>query len=258
MNLLFGGDSFAQFPSHWYQNRNDSKLAEYPSSTKGNGLTIDYSFKHWGEIISNGNATSVGIGGADISATSAVTVQQLLTGKYTHCVFSVTDWYRDTVSVGPRNPADMFELSSKYVSEFYCNEQIICRHMPESQDCRHRTIGNWWWSATDEIKGDNRHNIDTYLSIVADYKYIHDRLSNLALIVTVCKQKNIPLVLSLPFGNTNNIGEVLDCNLFDYTKNVPIDRSSEFFKWAISHHSEEDHNKIAEQFLTQFPEWKKQ
>jgi len=269
MKLLFGGDSFAQFPSHWYLNtrQDDEIIVEYPSSPKGEGFTIEYDYKHWGELLAeyyDGTAVSVGLGAGDISSCTLICIQELLKNKYTHCIFSVTQYIRDIVQIDDQDPQLNLIKSSEDVIDFY-NQSLgehIDSHVSRIYEplSKHRFIANNWWVDTDEIKGKHKNSISHYLHHVADFKYIHDRVSNLALLKTVCEQLNIKLLFSLPFDNWQShisTSKFLQIDTFDYMDKVVSKeyKDSEQFKWILSHHTDQQHKEIFNLFLEQYSDW---
>ena len=101
MKLLVGGDSFAEFPKQSYNVDIKKDYIDFPSSGKGEGFRQNLNYNHWCQILDH-NAVSVGIGGADISITTFVTIQQLMTLEFTHCIFFVTDFYRDVIEINKK------------------------------------------------------------------------------------------------------------------------------------------------------------
>lgn len=264
MKLLVGGDSFAQFPSHWYKCTQTDSTQIYPSSTRGEGFTVVYDYPHWAEIVTakyNGTSKSVGIGAGDISTTVAVTVQELLKGEYTHCIFSVTHFSRDCVQIAGNSALDKhFRADAITMSEFYNNE-IVDEHIGRTyHGSNYLLTGAHWFHSTDEIKGPAKDKIDLYFDCHSDFKYIQDRIANLAYLQLICDQRNIKLVFSCPFYGANfaeSGADVFEADIFTFNDVVDQDQActTEFYKWAISHYNKEQHTAIAKKFNTLYPAW---
>ena len=68
----------------------------------------------------------MGIGGADISITTLVTIQQLMTLEFTHCIFFVTDFYRDVIEINKKQPIESAEFAQQTdFDTIYKNKKYI-------------------------------------------------------------------------------------------------------------------------------------
>lgn len=267
MKLLVGGDSFAQFPSHWYKCVNNELVWEYPSSSRGEGFSVTYDFKHWAELLAdqyNGSATSIGIGAGDISTTTFVTIQELLKNNYTHCMLFVTHFSRDCLDTKYVPAIDkVISADSRPIDDLYSSTDIIDCNIGRAHDplSNYRLTSCSWFNDTDEIKGSFRDEIDHYLKHHADFKYIHDRVSNVALLKSVCQQQGIKLLLNFPFGNNHNakygLPTMLDLPGFSFAEIVNQDAWSktEMYKWMLTHYTEQQHEEIYNHFLKTYPTW---
>ena len=268
MKLLVGGDSFAEFPKQSYNYVEKREFIDWPSSGKGSGFRQYLNYKHWCQQLDN-NAVSVGIGGADISITTFVTIQQLMTNEYSHCIFFVTEFYRDIIEINKKqsiNSAhfaqntdfDTLYKNTEYIKNIKWSSQAD--DLADATDEKvYKKIRSSIWYDTDEIIGKHKPGVMQYLRYHADFKYIHDRLSNLMFLKKCCDDHNINLCLVLPFWPLPSAQGVIDYIPGDSTT-VHFhykfkDESSEFFKWARSHHSEEEHKDIAHRFRREYKYW---
>jgi hypothetical protein len=266
MKLLVGGDSFAQFPSGYYLNSTPPIIEEYPASAKGPGFSATYDYLHWSQVIAeqnNGTAKSIGLGGGDINSTVAITVQELLRESYSHCVFSVTQLARDCVQLAEHSPIDAcIEADSMPFDSFYNREIIDAAASRNSKSGSSIMFtGLWWHHSEDDIKGSQRHTIDSYFRHKPAFTYIHNGIANLAYLQMLCDQQNVSLVFSCPFYNKNvptTISKILpNLKLFTFDDVVDQDNwaTTEHYKWLRSHYTEDQHLAIAEKFNNIYPNW---
>ena len=247
MRLLVGGDSFAVFPDHCFNYKEDREYIDHPSSQKGDGFRQDLNFKHWCQILEP-SATSVGINSGDISTTTFVTLQELIDNNYSHCVFFVTNFFRDNIETGKMQPIDSADFAQNTnFDRLYKDKNFISNK-------EHKFLRNSIWYETDEIIGPHKSGIMQYLKYHADFKYIHDRLSNLMFLKKYCDDNNIKICFVLPFYPqefSKGVEDYISGKHFIYQ----IDRQTEFFKWAVTHHSEDEHKEIAHRFKNEYPDW---
>lgn len=271
MNLLVAGDSFSQFPNQWYgSERPIGEVVEYPSSTRGDGFTITYDFDHWAQLYAkehNCNATSVGLGAGDISSTTSIALRYLLSNNFTHCIFFITHFGREYVQVRENSPldnclnADSIDVENFYVgngnTQFYESMKYVHRHPTDKSV--HQLIGPNWYHDTDEMKGKYKDRVDTYLDLVSFNAYVHNRLSNLSLLATVCKKHNIKLIFACPFDGMGSLPWIKDYihnEMFVYSDVVPQDiLNREVYKWCTSHYTGSQHNLIYSKFRRFYPDW---
>lgn len=255
MKLLVGGDSFAQNPI----------FTQTPvlHSTETN--------IHWCELLAASNSMQVdftGLGGGDISTCTLRTIQSLLNGEYSHCIFFVTDWYRDVVHNTPTDPYKKFEYSSPI--KFYSDTDLPTSYFIRtnfSDKARYRLTGFFNLIGEPEYPAQLTH----YLHLKADYTYTHDRLSNLSMLAHVAKQKNVKLIFVEIF--TANMND----NLADFSQFIPTLQAEtvfnyfslmgtshgefysreENFHWRLcpSHHSPSQHRDILKIFLSKYSTW---
>ena len=255
MKLLVGGDSFAQSPIF--------VQTPIPHTTEPN--------IHWCELLAASESMQVdftGLGGGDISTCTLRTVQSLLNGDYSHCIFFVTDWYRDVVHSKPADPRKKFVYGSPMqfysdtdLPDYYFNRTVF------TDKARYRLTGIF--SLTEEAE--HQTQLMHYLQLKADYTYTHDRLSNLSLLAHIAQQKNVKLMFVEIF-TTNMID-----NLADFGQFIPTLQSDTVFNYfslmetshgdfyaqeensywrgVPSHHSPSQHRDILEIFLSKYPSW---
>lgn len=266
MKLLVGGDSFAQFPDHSFQCIETRPYIDYPESNLGKGFRQNLLFKHWCQHLDE-DAVSVGIGGADISTTSFVTLQELMSGNYTHCIFFVTNFYRDIVEINKADPMDSPRFADHTEFDTLYKDKDYIKHMhwtSENEDDAddmsekvYRKIRTSVWFDTDEIIGKHKQGFQTYLKYYADFKYIHNRLSNLMFLKKYCDDNGINLCFVYPFypdPSSRNTMKYISGEHFHYPiKQTTI--TSEFFKWAVTHHTEDEHLLIAHRFKRRYSYW---
>ena len=277
MKLLVGGDSFAVFPDHHFKYRETRKYIDFPSSPKGEGFRQELNFKHWCQQLAetyDGTAVSIGIGSGDISSTTFVTIQELMANTYSHCIFFVTSFYRDIIEIGNKESintpvfADDTSFDKIYGNMDMLNETVNRHHEFENEviskyNKTYKLLGPHIWFDTDEMIGKHKSSIMQYMSRHADFKYIHDRLSNLYFLQKYCDDKDINLIFCLPFfdlPSSVSVAKMMESSLFFVyhqnkvmagRENLPPD----FYKWAITHHTKEEHTIIAHLFQKEYKEW---
>jgi hypothetical protein len=247
MKLLVGGDSFAVFPDHCFNYKEDREYVDYPSSPKGEGFRQYLNFQHWCQKLDS-KATSVGINSGDISTTTFITLQELIDNNYTHCIFFVTNFYRDNLQIEKQHTIDSADFAQNTNFDSVYKDKNF---MPNRE---HKFIRNSIWYETDEIIGPHKAGIMQYLRYNADFKYIHDRLSNLMFLKKYCDDNNINICFVLPFYPqefAKGVIQYIPAKHFTYE----INRDTEFFKWAVTHHTEQEHKDIAHLFQTEYKEW---
>ena len=245
MRLLVGGDSFAQRPT----NISDNNI-------------------HWCDLLASEFSTDadfVGIGGGDISTTTLRTVSALLSGQYTHCVFFITDWFRDVVHLTPSDPyKKVIQYNpNKFYNDIYLPQSLFGRKV-FTEDSKYRFTG--YFNLMEPDLEPNPNELNNYLYLKADYTYMHDRLSNLSMLSTVAKKCNVKLmyveVFNTLLSNTNVDTFVQDFVCFNYLKQWNTDYYKFFdhkdntkYRSAPSHHSPQQHKDILQLFLAERPNW---
>ena len=69
-----------------------------------------------------------------------------------------------------------------------------------------------------------------------------------------CDDNNINICFVLPFYPqqfAKGVIQYIPAKHFTYE----INRDTEFFKWAVTHHTEQEHENIANRFKNEYPVW---
>lgn len=268
--LIVGGDSFAQFPRQWYQcESTEETLNPVPEFNQ----SLD--FKHWGQLLAdqgNMESKSVGVGGGDISSTTAITMQEIHRSPATHCLFFITTFPRTIVNrlVDRKHtteiaPHTVFGTNYK---KFYKDTNVYDNDLQRAHVNKpgQRLIGEDWWYNTPDIQGPTKDSISNYLDHLHVETDLHNKWSNLTALAYTCQKKNIKLVFVTPFSNSPSINTFLKFTEFDHF-NYMADLyghlenfrrkvvGKENFKWLRTHHTEEQHFEILDHFNKCFPNW---
>ena len=264
MKLLVGGDSFAEFPKQSYDTEITEDFKDYPDSPKGKGFRQDLNYNHWCQLLDH-DAVSVGIGGADISITTLVTIQQLMTLEFTHCIFFVTDFYRDVIEINKKQPIESAEFAQQTdFDTIYKNKKYIENidwssfkddEADNTNEKVYKKLRSAIWHEPEDFTGKHRPGIMQYLRYHADFKYIHDRLSNLMFLKKYCDDNYINLCFVLPFWPLESAQGVIDYISTEHFHYKFKNTDTEFFKWARTHHTEQEHIDIARQFRKEYSYW---
>jgi hypothetical protein len=245
MKLLVAGDSFAQEP----------RIEDIEDNV------------HWCRLLASANNADVnfvGLGGGDISTTTLRAISSLMNDTYTHCIFFVTDWYRDVVHIEMRDPIKRFKQYTGNLDKFYRDIKLdytLFGRINFRPQNKYRFTG---YFNVIEPSGPSVTELSHYLQLKADYTYIHDRLSNLSLLSAVAKQLNVNLLFVDTFNNLSslNFPFIPEMITFDYFKMMNTSHYK-FYQQAEnlhlrsmqSHHGIEQHENILKLFNTAYPHW---
>lgn len=257
MRLLVGGDSFAQRPRS-----ND----EFNSALEN----------HWCDLLAahyQFEVDFVGLGGGDICTTSLRTIQHLIKkpSAYTHCIFFITDWYRDSIATSCLTTDHSYpKISGNNLISFYNEipmDPTLFGRLSISDKNKYRFIGPF---VTDVNNEAHLPHILNYMKMKTDYSYIHNNLSNLSLLSTIANQHNIKLMFVEVFfsrdeslQNDNlfktvvyntpvfNYFDLMDTNVGDFYRQP----ENVQYKSVPSHHGAEQHKEIFNIFNKQYPNW---
>jgi len=267
MKLLVAGDSFAQFPNgEWYLSKpHGPETVEYPDSNKGGPITITYNYKHTGQIFDD-NAVSVGIGGGDLSSTSVVAIQELQKQQdFTHLLFYITNFNRDIIDISQRNDLKVVDAISnadaKMISSFYSEPKLDPNASRSGVDSDFRFLGHWWYASNEDIQQPLISEIKTYNRLKADFTYLHNGLSNIALLKNYCNKHNIKLLCIAPMHhvpNTEELREFLDIDVFAFAgfmENYWDYLRTPQFKWSRSHLDAKGHKNVAYYIMQNYSHW---
>lgn len=245
MKLLVAGDSFAQEP----------RIEDIEDNV------------HWCKLLAssyNADVNFVGLGGGDISTTTLKAISSLMNDTYTHCIFFVTDWYRDVVHLEMRDPAKKFNPSTSNLEKFYQDIKLdytLFGRIDFQPQNKYRFTG---YFNVIEPSGPNIDELSHYLHLKADYTYIHDRLSNLSLLSTVAKQMNVKLMFVDIFDNLSSVGSpfISEMRLFNYFKMMNTSHYKFYqleenarLRGMQSHHNTAQHADIVKLFNYTYPQW---
>jgi hypothetical protein len=251
--LLVGGDSFAQFPNGGYGYRDDEiHDVELP----------DY---HWCQSI-DADAKSVGLGSADISASTFLTISQLSKGDYSHCIFFITSPTREILN------KDLQTIDSYIDCVTDKNDSLSLEN--RFRDPRHTIPHNTgssyietnsnaiFFQAGGEFNGKEYHKnaIETTHGPMA----IHNKVSNLLALKHYCDSNKIKLMLVAPFGpDAVNvaISKFYKLDVFYYMKWVFGSFEDYIAENGLqvmnlrTHHTTKEHDRIFNAFNVQYPQW---
>jgi hypothetical protein len=248
MRLLVGGDSFAQRPK-------------------------DEDNTHWCELLALEHSVPVdfvAVGGADISTTTLKTIQAILSEQYTHCVFFITDWFRDVVHAQLKDIHSKFDYitPTNFYSSLNLPSYCFTRNV-FTEHTKYRFTGyfNLIENSSDQL---NYKELLNYMQLKADFTYTHDHLSNLSMLANVAKEKNVKLMLVEVFSNTiaNNVDDFatfipnLRSSVFNYFNSMGTSqkqfyqhKDNEPYKQIPSHHGAGQHKHILALFRYEKPNW---
>lgn len=245
MKLLVAGDSFAQEP----------RTEDIEDNV------------HWCRLLASANNADVnfvGLGGGDISTTTLRAVSSLMNDAYTHCIFFVTDWYRDVVHLEMRDPIKKFNPTTSNLDKFYQDiklDHTLFGRVDFQPQNKYRFTG---YFNVLEPSGPNITELSNYLQLKADYTYVHDRLSNLSLLATVARQLNVELLFVEIFDNlsSHNFPFIPEMTYFNYFKMMNTSHYKFYqmnenihLRGMQSHHNTEQHENILKLFNSDYPNW---
>lgn len=278
MTLLVCGDSFSEFSGY----RNHMVNAyNYPAHMGG---SHDIEFKHWCELLADElgiPAVSHGIGGAGISSSCFVAMQQLINSDdYTGVVFFVShhlrsitnkvvshqDWHNHIAKyaiIENESP-----LASVYNTDYYKYYSVYYfREEDENQQPILTTHPAVHHSNLQDVLDPNAMRLNIHLTEEelnflmqkAGYSYIHDGITSVLALKAFCDSKKIPIVFASCFAAgvcdaINDIG--VD---FKHFKFYEVETKHNF---AVrndfpSHYNAEEHQLIYEHFKAEYPDYLK-
>lgn len=249
--LLVGGDSFGEFPryEYLYMEAND----EFRYRTQGSDPSINYTYStdypHWCELLATRMGTtaeSYALPGRDISSTTFSVTKQLLTKEYSHMVFFVTSFLRESIQLPEGALIDKLEKLNE-LSDTSLADYFNCRQL-HSDDSYLIDMNNT----------DGHHFEQTYKHLTTHFGVVHDRLSNLIALYSLAKSLGVKPMFVIQWPNKGFI-ELLEDVIGDpcyFKTGLPDECNSDNFKYynAIrSHLYEKDHENILNEFLQQNP-----
>ena len=278
--LLVAGDSFGEF-SHY---RNHHTTSKYIRRMDGDNWEIEFS--HWCEQLADDvglTAVTHAVGGAAISPSSFIAFQQLLSNEdYKGVVYfvsyqgrtlaqralSVEEWreYEMPHILFNRGTPDQIydpetlQLYKHYKYHYHRSVKDSTINKPQLQHLNTEEIADQKLleelaaSKTNEVYS----NDITYLTHKPSYSYTHDSITAIIALQSLCKQKNIPLVLASSFTGgiceaIQNMG--LEIKFFNFPA---LEFEYNFYArdGYPSHYSQEEHDIIYNEFKKQYPEYK--
>lgn len=276
MTLLVGGDSFAEFSG--YRNHMVNAYG-YDAHIGG---SHDVEFKHWCELLADDLGVPVethGIGGAGISSSSFVIMQQLLKKKYTGVIFFVSHHMR-SITNRVTSPEDWKQhiaqyvvtenessLSSVYNTDYYkYHSTYYFREQDENRIVNSDTHPTVYHSNLQDVIDPNAMRLNnqltndelTFLMQKAGYSYIHDGVTSVLALKAFCDAKNIPIVFASCFaaGICDAIVEMgIDLKHFTF---YDVEAKHKFAARNDypSHYDAKEHAIIYEYFKAEYPTYK--
>lgn len=281
MSLLVAGDSFAEFCG--YQNHFTSAYGIEPHQ----GGNYELMFKHWCELLAddlNIPVESHGIGGAGVSSSCFVAMQQLLKKQYTGVIFFVSHHLRtisnEVVSVDDwKNHLSQYavvnsdkSLASVYGTEYYryfsmkhhrdedpelvdLDVHPVVRHT-NLQDLAEDNI-NDFWEGEQELIYDVSDKQLNYMLTKGTYSYIHDGITSVLALKAFCDAKNIPIVFASCFVSgiceaINDMG--VDLKHFEFYQ-AEAEHDFTVRSDYPSHYDAREHELIYSAFKRQYPDY---
>jgi len=252
--LLVGGDSFAQFPKSCYLEKDNQIEHGDP------GLYPDY---HWCQSL-YAEAKSVGMGSADISSTTFITISEIIKSKnaYTHCVFFITHPVRTILNKEPQQENETAHGLSALVPTM--EERY---HSPE-HTIPYGTASSYAVSDSNAMFMQASHATEEWQTNTIKSTHvpmaIHNKISNLLALKYVCDSNNIKLLFVAPFGPdpvNESINKFYKLDVFDYMTPIfgsfeqYVENNNKQISHHRTHHTTSEHDSILTEFNKQFPEW---
>ena len=259
--LLVTGDSFGQFP------RGQEHRTFYGIRPLENPSDHD----HWCELWAKDagmEPVNHAVGGANISSTSFIAMQELLANDYDTCVFHVSHHSR-TLNYQPSSYAEWKEKLFPMMDynpglDWIYDPELYSLHSPEFTDRRsgetHRLprliqsqINSF--AKNPDFDDTTNNNDITYWTHKAPYSYIHDSVTAVLALRAFCESKGVDLILVNNFGvdtcmAINALG--IDMDYFNVTE---LERKYGFGARGgmNSHYNQAEHELI----YSEFCEWQK-
>ena len=251
--LLVGGDSFAQFPFDSYGNNGDY---EHENDVP------DY---HWCQAL-NPDSYSVGIGSADISASTFVTISALSKQSYSHCVFFITTPTREI----------LFKEQHTIDSYVHCltdpNASLSMkeRYRHPQHSIPYNTSSSYVDSNSNSVflQVGGEFEANEYHTHAIESKHapmaMHNKVSNLLALKHYCDSNNTKLMFVAPFGPdpiNKAISKFYKLDVFYYMTDVfggfdnYIEKNGSKVMNLMTHHTTKEHDEILNAFKIRFPEW---
>lgn len=267
--LLIAGDSFGELSGY----RNHITSANYAEPQKG--YNYDKQFKHWCELLAEDlgyTAESHAIGGAGVSSSAFVAMQQLLTNKYSVCVFFVShhertmsnraqshrEWLQEikpNIQFEDGTPEQLYDAERhqlyKTYKHHYHREGLDLLEIREPQ-VAHLNIRDIEDSDAEATEADLN-----YLTHKPAYSYTHDAVTSVLGLKALCDAKGIPVVFASCFSGSimdaiNNMGiNIQHFKFFELEAKHNFDVRHDF----PSHYNEAEHNIIYTEFKNSYPEF---
>lgn len=259
--LLVAGDSFGEFSGY----RNHVTTTGYAEPAQG--YNYQAKFTHWCEKLAttlNLEPHTHALGGAGISASSFIALQQLQTKQYDMLIFFVSHHARSMVNrvhnrakwkqhIAPTVISDQRELHKLYDTENKVFENFQTHYDPNSDIPETRNVNaEDVYIAPESL---NKHEM-SYITNKPGYSFIHDSIGNVLAVKQYCEYNGIPVVFASCFSGgvcdaINNLGIPLkhfkfwECE-YKHNFNVRDDYPS--------HYNHTEHELIYKEFITQYPE----
>ena len=246
-------------------------------------------YPHWTRIISEGqDYENCSVRGRAIDFTSFATMQELIKGNYSHCIFCITHFNRVSIQIDTLTNADILRkvLSTlKYPDEIYekdtltkdspfytnylqnpfNNEMIrnyLIKLLPEVKDMDDSELvfHNYGPKGFTFARDKTKHK--KFLEMLPEFEFYHNNLSCLSLIKNYCGMHDIKLLFTCPLIDRTwreKIVDFLGIDFFDY-EDVPGIYPQELIirqdhQHRPSHFSKEEHEDIAKYFLEIRKDW---
>ena len=280
--LLVAGDSFAQlagYRDHFTtrglakQNTSDETFyidkADWPAGYRPSAAA---SVKHWVELLADDIDATVqphGVGGAGVSSSAFVALQQLITDDYSGCVFFISHHGRSIAHKNVHSVADWSDIALHDLvfargldvyrnSKLYAFDQRV-RDQDGTPCITHVNSEDLVAEVLDGIENDYPPTPEQmhYLLNKTGYSYLHDAVSSVVMLNSYCVAHNIPIVFASCF--TNGVSETIEALGIPY-KHFPFALVEDKYDFTArdnlpSHYNSEEHKLIYTEFKKQYPEY---
>ena len=262
--LLVAGDSFGEFSGY----HNHITTSGYAPPILG--ANHEAEFTHWCELLAQDldyTPINHSLGGAGVSVTSFLTMQQLQTNQYDMVVFFVSHHARSIVNRANRVAQWKQQISPLIMNDIDNNplydaeQHKLFEHgqthfKPDSGNIEVRNVNAQdIFNLKEEPNCLDTHEI-SYLTYKTAYSYVHDSITGVLALKQYCESHNIPIVFASCFAGgvceaINNLGIPLkhfafwNCEHrhgFDVLDNYP------------SHYRHDQHQLIYNYFVECYPE----
>ena len=246
-------------------------------------------YPHWTRIITQGQGyKNCSVRGRAMDFTSFTTMQELIKGNFSHCIFSITNFNRISIQMDTITNADILRkvfstlnnadetynkdtlnkdspLYTNYLQNPFSNDlnrNYLATLLPEVKDMDDSELvfHNYGPRGTTFERDKIKHK--KFLQMLPEFTFYHNNFSHISLLKNYCEMHNIKLLFACPFNDKpwrKNLADFLGIDFFDF-EDVPGIVLKELtvkqeHQHRASHFSKEEHEDIAKCFLEIRKDW---